>query len=315
MKLAVLLSLSMILTAVMAQNETPEVLKAPSQPQTVPGELIIKFRPRITDIESSQVLQEVGLQSLRTIGALNIKICQSLTEKTIEQVILECEASSEIEYAEPNYKVYALEKPNDPEYTRLWGLNNTGQTGGANDADIDAEEAWNVQKGSKQVIVGVIDTGIDYNHEDLQANMWRNQGEIPNNNADDDNNGYIDDYFGWDFIHEDKDPIDDNQHGTHVAGTIGGVGNNFKGVVGVNWSVSLMALKFLDEQGSGSTSDAIEAIVYASDMGANILNNSWGGGGESQALKDAIIYAMNKGVLFIAAAGNEGKNTELSLQL
>jgi large repetitive protein len=310
MKLSILLSVCMILSVVIAQNEEPEVLKAPLQPEIVPGELIIKFRPRITDIESSQVLQEVGLQSIKTIDVLNMKICQNLTEKTIEQLIIECEASSEIEYAEPNYKVYALEKPNDPEYPQLWGLNNTGQTGGANDADIDAEEAWNVQRGSRQIIVGVIDTGIDYNHEDLQANMWRNLGEIPNNNTDDDNNGYVDDYYGWDFLYEDKDPFDDNQHGTHVAGTIGAVGNNFRGVVGVSWRVSLMALKFLDGQGSGSTSDAIEAIVYASDMGANILNNSWGGGGESQALKDAIIYAMNKGVLFVAAAGNDGKNTD-----
>jgi len=311
MKFVTCFFLCIILSVTMAQTEKPEILKAPAQPQTVPGELIIKFGPQITDIESSQLLQEVGLQSIKTVDALNIKICQNLTEKTIDQVIIECNASSEIEYAEPNYKVYALEKPNDPDYTRLWGLNNTGQTGGANDADIDAEEAWDVQKGSRQIIVGVIDTGIDYNHEDLQLNMWRNLAEVPNNNVDDDNNGYVDDYFGWDFYNQDKDPNDDNEHGTHVSGTIGAIGNNAIGVVGVNWKVSLMALKFLNQQGSGSTSDAIEAIVYASDMGANILNNSWGGGGESQALKDAIIYAKNKGVLFIAAAGNDSKNTDL----
>lgn len=311
MKFATLFLLCILLSISNAQTEKPQILKAPAQPQTVPGELIIKFAPRITDIESSQLLQKVGLQSLKTIDALNVKICQNLTEKTMDQVIAECNVSPEIEYAEPNYIVYALEEPNDPEYTRLWGLNNTGQTGGSNDADIDAPEAWDVQKGSRQIIVGVIDTGIDYNHEDLQLNIWRNSGEIPNNNVDDDNNGYVDDYFGWDFYNGDKDPFDDNQHGTHVSGTIGAVGNNSRGVVGVNWNVSLMALKFLNQQGSGSTSDAIEAIVYASDMGANILNNSWGGGGESQALKDAIIYSKNKGVLFIAAAGNDNKNTDL----
>jgi len=310
MKVSVLLSVCIFFGTLIAQKEEPDVLKPSPLQETIPGELIIKFRPRITDIESSQILQEVGLQSIKTVDAINIKICQNLTEKTIEQVIMECEASPEIEYAEPNYKVFALEKPNDPEYPQLWGLNNIGQTGGVNDADIDAEEAWNAQKGSRQIIVGVIDTGIDYNHEDLQANMWRNPREIPNNNLDDDNNGYVDDYFGWDFLYEDKDPFDDNQHGTHVSGTIGAVGNNLRGVVGVNWTVSLMALKFLDGQGSGSTSDAIEAIVYASDMGAKILNNSWGGGGESQALRDAIIYSMNKGVLFVAAAGNDGKNTD-----
>lgn len=310
MKFKSLLLIVIIFTSILAQSEKPKVLKAPAKAQMIPGELIIKFRPRITDIESSQTLQEVGIKAVKTFPVLNIKTCQILAEKTIDQVIQECKALSDIEYAEPNYRVYALEKPNDPEYSRLWGLNNTGQTGGTNDADIDAEEAWNVEKGSKQVIVGVIDTGIDYNHEDIKANMWKNPGEIPNNNIDDDNNGYVDDYYGWDFFFNDKDPYDDNEHGTHVAGTIGAIGNNGKGVVGVNWSVSLMALKFLDNTGSGSTSDAIEAIIYAANMGANILNNSWGGGGFSQSLEDAITYAKNKGVLFVAAAGNDSKNTD-----
>ena len=311
MKFKYFFAISIIVTTVFAQNEKPEILKAPAQVQMVPNKLIIKFRARITDIESSQILQGIGIKAVKSIPALNIKTCQILAEKTINQVIQECKALSDIEYAEPDYKVFALEKPNDPEYNRLWGLNNTGQTGGTNDADIDAEEAWDTEKGNKQVIVGVIDTGIDYNHEDIKANMWKNPGEIQNNNIDDDNNGYVDDYYGWDFFFDDKDPYDDNQHGTHVAGTIGAIGNNAKGIVGVNWNVSLMALKFLDNTGSGSTSDAIEAIIYAADMGANILNNSWGGGGFSQALEDAITYAKNKGVLFVAAAGNDSKNTDL----
>lgn len=311
MKIKVIFLVAIMITSIFAQEEEPKIMKAPAQPQIVPGELIIKFRPRITDIESSQILQEVGIKAVKTFPDLNIKTCQILTEKTVEQVIEECKDLSDIEYAEPSYRVYALDEPNDPEYDRLWGLNNTGQTGGSNDADIDAEEAWNIEKGNRQVIVGIIDTGIDYDHEDLRLNMWRNPGEINNNNIDDDNNGYVDDYYGWDFFFEDNNPFDDNQHGTHVAGTIGAVGNNARGVVGVNWQISLMALKFLDDKGTGSTSDAIEAIVYASDMGANVLNNSWGGGGFSQALKDAITYAKNKGVLFVAAAGNDSKDTDL----
>lgn len=311
MKLKSIFLIVLSVTSILAQNDKPKILKAPAQVQMIPNELIIKFRPRITDIESSQMLQGIGIKAIKTISALNIKTCQILADKTIDQVIQECKTISDIEYAEPNYRVYALEIPNDPEYDRLWGLNNTGQTGGINGADIDAEEAWDIEKGNKQVIVGVIDTGIDYNHEDLKTNMWINSGEIQNNNIDDDNNGYVDDYYGWDFFNNDRDPYDDNEHGTHVAGTIGAIGNNAKGVVGVNWQVSLMALKFLDNQGSGSTSDAIEAIIYAADMGANILNNSWGGGGFSQSLQDAIDYAKNKGVLFIAAAGNDSKNTDL----
>jgi subtilisin family serine protease len=311
MKLKLIFLLAIMATSIFSQEEKPKIMKAPAQAQIIPGELIIKFRPRITDIESSQILQEVGIKAVKTFPDLNIKTCQILAEKTVEQVIEECKDLSDIEYAEPSYRVYALEQPNDPEYDRLWGLNNTGQTGGSNDADIDAEEAWDIEEGNRQVIVGVIDTGIDYDHEDLRLNMWRNPGEINNNNIDDDNNGYVDDYYGWDFFFEDNNPFDDNQHGTHVAGTIGAVGNNARGVVGVNWQISLMALKFLDNTGSGSTSDAIEAIIYASDMGANILNNSWGGGGFSQAMKDAITYAKNKGVLFVAAAGNDSKNTDL----
>lgn len=294
----------------LSQMTEPKILKAPAKPQIIADEVIVKFRPRITQIESNQLLQQIGIQTIKNIEQLNIKICQIITDESIDQMIQECESRAEIEYAEPNYRVFALEKPNDPEYERLWGLNNTGQSGGSNDADIDAEEAWNNEKGAFQIIVGVIDTGIDYNHEDLKQNMWRNPGEIPDNNADDDNNGYIDDYYGWDFFFDDNDPYDDNEHGTHVAGTIGAVGNNGKGVVGVNWNVSLMALKFLDDKGTGNTGDAIEAIIYASDMGANILNNSWGGGGFSQAMKDAIIYANNKGVLFVAAAGNDRKDTD-----
>lgn len=311
MKSLIVISLILCTSLVLSQANQVKIMKAPAEPQNIPNELIVRFKPRISDIESSQLLQEIGIQTVKTINALNAKVCKILADKTLEQAIQECNASAEIEYAEPNYRVYALEKPNDPNYDRLWGLHNTGQTGGTNDADIDAQEAWDKEKGERQIIVGIIDTGIDYNHEDLKTNIWKNPGEIPNNNLDDDNNGYVDDYYGWDFFYGDNDPLDDNQHGTHVAGTVGAIGNNSKGVVGVNWNVSLMALKFLDDKGSGSTADAIEAIIYASDMGANVLNNSWGGGGFSQALKDAIVYARDKGALFIAAAGNDSKNTDL----
>ena len=142
---------------------------------------------------------------------------------------------------------------------RQWGYNHTGQTGGGFDADIDAAEAWDVEQGSDAVVVAVIDTGIDYNHQDLAANMWRNAGEIAGNGIDDDLNGFVDDVYGYDFINNDGNPMDDNSHGTHVAGTIGAVGNNNLGIVGVSHEVSLMALKFLGSDGSGWTTDAARA--------------------------------------------------------
>ncbi|MFM8633790.1 MAG: S8 family serine peptidase [Planctomycetia bacterium] len=206
--------------------------------------------------------------------------------------------------------------PNDPSFNRLWGLQNAGQTGGLADADIDAPEAWDVTTGSRSVVVAVVDTGVDYNHSDLAANMWRNPGETAGDGIDNDGNGFVDDVFGWNFVTNTANVFDDNSHGTHVAGTIGAVGSNGAGVVGVNWQVSIMALKFLDASGSGTTSAAIAALNYATMMrrtyGVNIVatNNSWGGGGASTALRDAITAGGNAGILCIAAAGNDSTNND-----
>ncbi|MEG5067133.1 S8 family serine peptidase, partial [Microcoleus sp. B3-A4] len=196
--------------------------------------------------------------------------------------------------------------PNDPGYSQLWGLNNTGQSGGTADADIDAPEAWDIQQGNPNLVIGVIDTGVDYNHPDLVGNIWTNPGEITGDGIDNDNNGYIDDTRGWDFAYNDNNPMDVQGHGTHVSGTIAGKGNNGVGVTGVAWNAKIMPLKFLDDSGSGYTSDAILAIDYATGKGVKITNNSWGGDGYSQTLSDAINTAGQQGALFIAAAGNGG---------
>ncbi|MFA6291284.1 MAG: S8 family serine peptidase [Victivallales bacterium] len=203
-----------------------------------------------------------------------------------------------IEYAEPDYIVHASLSPDDPKFTdgTLWGMNK-----------ISAPDAWDISTGSNSVLVGVIDTGVDYNHEDLIDNIWTNAGEIPGNGIDDDGNGFIDDVHGWDAVNNDGDPMDDHYHGTHCSGTIGGVGNNGTAIVGVNWKVGIMGLKFLDAGGSGDISDAVVCLNYATLMHADLTSNSWGGGGFSQSMKDALDA---NGKLFIAAAGNDGSDND-----
>jgi subtilisin family serine protease len=219
-------------------------------------------------------------------------------------------ADPDVMYASPNYIVHALDIPDDPGYPNLWGLNNTGQTGGTPDADIDAAEL--TFEGNGSTIVAIIDTGIDYTHPDLAANIWTNSAEAGGvAGVDDDGNGYVDDIHGYDFVNNDGDPMDDHYHGTHVAGTIGAVANNGIGVAGVSWDVQLMAVKFLDAGGSGSLENAVRAVQYVIDNNVPISNNSWGGGGFFQPLYDAIAAAGAQGHLFVAAAGNSGLDADL----
>ena len=180
------------------------------------------------------------------------------------------------EIVEPDYFVTIVKMPDDSYRNKLWGMHNTGQTGGTNDKDIDAPEAWDKTTGSKNVLGAIIDTGVDRNHEDLKANMWTNPGEIAGNGKDDDGNGFIDDVHGWDFVNNDNNPHDDHSHGTHCAGSIGGVGNNGKGVVGVAWNLSMVGIKFLSGSGGGATSDAIKSVAYATKIGVDFTSNSWG---------------------------------------
>lgn len=299
--------LCLLLLATMFSAQTT---KQEERPLFIPGEVVV----RVSDPSLM-----AAMPSSKSLGPSDIFVVKDTTGKDVNALVDELQSRPGVIYAEPNYLYYASETPNDPQFNQLWGLHNTGQTGGAADADIDAVEAWDVQKGSADILVAVIDTGVDYKHPDLAANMWTNPGEDPwadpndptsGNGIDDDNNGFIDDWRGWDFVNRDNDPFDDNVHGTHVAGTIGAVGNNGIGVTGVNWTVEIMPLKFLSSSGSGSLSDAIEAITYAARFGAHVMNNSWGGGGRSQALEDAIKFANQQGSLFVAAAGNNGTDND-----
>ncbi len=248
-------------------------------------------------------------QSVTTLGGHSYSVSLN-AGVTVGEAITVFSAADGVSFAEADYALGVQTIPNDPNFGSDWGLNNTGQTGGTADADIDAPEAWDTARGTGQHIVGIIDTGVLYTHPDLAANIWTNAGEIAGDGIDNDGNGYIDDLHGYDFANNDGDPTDDNGHGTHVAGTIGAVGNNGIGVAGVAWTTKIMALKFLGAGGSGSTSGAVSAIYYAVDNGATILNNSWGGGGYSQTLYDAIAYAQTRGVIFVAAAGNAASNND-----
>ncbi len=220
-------------------------------------------------------------------------------------------------YIEPNYIYRANLTPNDTSLSSLWGMHQ------ANDIDINAPEAWGMTTGSNEVVVGVVDTGINQNHPDLVANLWSKSSEIAGNWIDDDGDGYTDDKYGWNGAASNGNANDDNAHGSHCAGTIGGVGNNGSGVAGVNWKVKMMALKFLGADGSGSSVGAINAINYAvkqkqlfdsgqGGVNVTILSNSWGGGGYSSALQSAIEAANQAGILFVVAAGNNSQNLDVS---
>ena len=290
----------------------------------VPGEVIIQYKTTpvmntiagtiAKDYQVEAVGGEVtddhsakGLEGLQTI---------SVNNTSVSDVVAELNNSPIVEYAEPNYIIslddYGLEStmiPNDPNFSNQWALLNTGQTGGTAGADIDATSGWSYTTGSKNVIIAVIDSGVDYTHPDLNGNIWTNSGEIPGNGIDDDGDGYVDDVYGYDFINNKGDPMDDNGHGTHCAGVIGAVGNNGVGITGLDWNVKIMPLKVLKADGTGDTASVLNAIAYAKAKGASIISCSWGGSAKSMALSDAL---ANSGMLIVCAAGNTGVNNDIN---
>ncbi|MDB9485369.1 S8 family serine peptidase [Dolichospermum circinale CS-537/01] len=286
---------------------------ATKQPAYASNKLIVKFKDGINTTQANEIKNSLGVVKTDIIKLTGAEIWTLSGKTSVETALATYRNSPTFKYIEPDYIVTkAATFPNDPGFPQLWGLHNTGQTGGTPDADIDAPEAWDIQTGNPNLVIGVIDTGVDYNHQDLVGNIWTNPGEIANDGIDNDGNGYIDDIRGWDFAYNDNNPSDVDGHGTHVSGTIAGKGNNGVGVTGVAWNAKIMPLKFLDDTGSGSTSNAILAINYATAKGVKITNNSWGGGGFSQALYDAINAAGQQGALFIAAAGNSGQNADIN---
>ncbi|MCL0030410.1 S8 family serine peptidase, partial [Thermodesulfovibrionales bacterium] len=285
----------------------------------VPGEILVKRKDWADEFSIQQMHLRKGVKVVNTFYATHrkektIQRVRLREGQTVEEALRQYRRNPLVAHAQPNYLFRMQTIPDDTDFGELWGLHNTGQTGGTPDADIDAPEAWGITTGSPDVIIAVIDTGVNYLHPELAGNMWTNPAELTGvAEVDDDGNGFTDDIRGWDFFDEDSSPMDFNGHGTHVAGTIAAQGNNTAGITGVMWDAQIMALKISGVKAFAATSDIVQAINYAVEEGAHIINASWGGPGcwttdasGKSLLRDAIEAAGTAGVLFVAAAGNDG---------
>lgn len=278
---------------------------AADSPEYVPDELIVAFKAALTQDQQDEVEQTHGDQHVQLLPGIKARLLKISSRRPLLQAFDGYQADPSVLYVQPNYIYHAVETiPNDTYFGLQYAMKNTGQvvngTSGLAGADIEATFAWDRTRGSRNVVVGVVDTGVDYTHPDLSANIWSNPGNLGLGNAG---------THGYNAITGSYDPMDDNGHGTHVSGTVGATGNNATGVVGVNWVTSIMGLKFLDSTGSGTTANAVSAIDYAvhakvAGVNVRVLNASWGGGGPDPALLNEITLAGANDILFVAAAGN-----------
>jgi subtilisin family serine protease len=310
------------------------ILTTPLNDSTyLPGEILVKFKEGIPEENKARMYQESGSYLIRSLPALGIHHLRLPPFVSMAEALQLFLRNPDVEFVEPNYIIHTCQVfPDDPtfdsenpNYGVLWGLYNFGQAVGGKPglpgADINAPDAWEISTGGDGVIIAVIDTGVAYSHPELTANMWTNPGEdpwsVPNDHAtgnrfDDDCNGRNDDWRGWDFVDGDNEPMDYHGHGTHVAGTIAAVGDNGQGITGVMWRAAIMPLRILDAHGTGSISSAIQAIDYAVQKGARVINASWGGTDFSESLLQSIQFCQRNGVLVVAAAGNNARNTDES---
>lgn len=299
---------------------------------TIENEFAFRGDPaKVTEVLSAQGV-DVEIREI----SKELKLYHGISKTEVAFADIEKSVKPVVEYVEPNYiiekegskDVFAW--PKDRQFFKQWALNNIGQSPpygipGEPGADMDIMKAWEKTKGSKDVVIAVIDTGCDYTHPELKNNMWVNDKEAPKNGGiagvDDDGNGYVDDVYGYDFVSTgtsklwygkpgDPDPMDEDGHGTHCAGSIGAQSNNDVGISGVNWNVSIMCVRFLGAAG-GSSVDASRAILYATSKKVDVMSNSWGGGGVSKLIQDAIAESQKAGIVFLAAAGNDGENTDV----
>lgn len=300
-----------------ASSRSLQKKRIDSSLKSVPGEFLVKMRNPIS--RSQSLGFQLGGEILREIKEHNIVVLKRPVVELATHALSVLSANRNVILAEPNY-LYSIEKtPTDKDWDFLWGLRNIGQTdtkqNGKVGVDVGAEKAWDITTGNQTMVVAVIDTGISLSHSDLRQNIWTNELEL--NGAvgvDDDGNGFVDDTYGMNFsdaANPTTDTNDDNGHGSHCAGTIGARGDQ-DGVVGINWNIKLMPVKFLGGAGGGTLEGAIRSIDYATKMGAHILSNSWGGSSSSRLLQEAIERAEKAGVLFVAAAGNDGMDNDIA---
>lgn len=320
---------------------TTETAKATQKPLTVPRaagdrepEVLVRFKPNVGLAEIKKIAaknNDVVEDNIETVSGL--VAIDDLDNRNVGAVAEQYRRmESLVEYAEPNYEIsldepaenaspkYLLNRqinsanaPNDPMFTEQWALNNGGENGGKQNADIKALLAWAKTTGSEKVVVAVLDSGVDYTHTDLAANMWTRPASIPA--YSDAELKVVNDLHGYNADENSGDPMDDNGHGTHCAGVIGAQGNNGEGIAGINWNVQIMPLKFLGRSGSGSTKNAIESINYAVErkkagVNVRVISASWGSYSKSKALEDAIRAAGEEGILFVAAAGNSATDND-----
>jgi subtilisin family serine protease len=293
--------------------------------QIVKSEVLVRFRSGVTREVITRIMSQFNDRVEDRIESVDgLDVIEDENGRSAEEIVAQYRALPEVEYAEANGTITLDHDEsggkhvhaNDEMFSQQWGLFNSGQNGGKAGADISAMSAWAVTKGSDQVVVAVIDSGVDYSHPDLVNNIWT-RPEIIKAYQDDDltSNDQIDDVHGFNFVDDNDDPMDDNGHGTHCAGIIGAEGDNGLGIAGVNWNVKIMPLKFMDADGTGTTKDAIEAINYVIDrkragVNVRIISASWGSTAKSRALEDIIRRAFDEGILFVAAAGNSSTNND-----
>lgn len=326
---AATLALALSAAPAFSQNAEADLARAGNGPQFVPNEVLVKFRPGAAAADKSNArgrASSIGVEDLTTplmkqLGTGDLELLRLPAGMSVARAMARLNGHFAVEYAEPNWVYYHDATSNDTYYTNgsLWGMYGDASSP-ANQYGSQAADAWAAgHTNCGSVWVGIIDEGYMYTHDDLAANAGVNPGELAGNGVDDDGNGYVDDVHGWDFDGGNNTVFDGatDDHGTHVAGTIGAIGGNGKGVAGVCWDVNLLSAKFLGRRG-GTTANAIRAVDYFTDLKSrhnlNLVatNNSWGGGGYSQALADAIGRAGSAGILFIAAAGNSGVNNDAS---
>jgi subtilisin family serine protease len=310
-----------------AQAQPTPAAQSNAVEEFVEDELLVGFKPGTAGAQVAAVRNGFGAAKIKGWSEISAEHWHLPRGLGVARAIQALSANPNVVYAEPNYISHASEIPDDPMRDSQWPLHNIGQAdfgqiGGTPDADLDALEAWGVSHNGTSVVVGIIDSGIDYLHPDLAPNIWLNPGESgtdsqgrrkETNGIDDDGNGYIDDVHGWDFVNNDNDPMDDNSHGTHVAGTVGAVGNNGVGICGLAWSVKLMPLKILNKDAYGPLDAGVSALLYATKfVEANggrkvrITSNSYTSVTTKSKTVENAIKACN--ALFVAAAGNNGSN-------